>query len=215
MKTPYLATTFLLVVAAVPALAQDTRADAIRALQAEKRQRLVPPSRNRAEVIIDRLEDWGLFMSEPRGFHPWFGSIFPGGGTGAGAGLREPFGDDGAFRARAGASIGGFWHAESDVALPTFARNRVRLTLSARLTHAPDVRHHGTGNDTLKADEAYFGYRPATVGARIDVGAHRYLTLSGGMTHLDVETSPGRTGPSIADRVDPGRAPRPNIGTNR
>ena len=41
------------------------------------------------EVLIDRLEDWGLFTGQPRGLYPWLGSVFPGGGLGAGAGVQQ------------------------------------------------------------------------------------------------------------------------------
>ena len=197
----------LLLLGADPAIAQETRAETIREQQADKQSVVAPPSANRAEVIIDRLEDWGFFTGEPRGFYPWLGSVFPGGGVAAGAGVRKPFGDDGAINVFGGYSIDGFWRADANVELPTFVQNRARVTLSGRYTDAPDVRFYGIGNDTLKDDQTHYGYTPAGGGARLDFEAVKYLSLGGGVNYLDIETSAGRTGLSIEQRFSPADTP--------
>ena len=97
-----------LVVPPHPVAAQETRDEAIRQEQAEKQKALAPPRPNGAERLIDRLEDWGLIAGAPRGVYPWFGSVYPGGGFAAGAGVRMPFGDDGAFNIFGGYSIDQF-----------------------------------------------------------------------------------------------------------
>ena len=111
-------------VGAAPANAQDTRAEEIRQQQAERQQQVYPPQPNFAERTIDRLEKWGFISGPPRGVYPWMGSIYPGGGVAAGAGLRTPFGDDGALNVFAGYSIRSYTIGQADVALPTFAKNR-------------------------------------------------------------------------------------------
>jgi hypothetical protein len=189
--------------AAPPAFAQDTRAELIEQQQAAKQQELTPPQRNAAERLIDRLEDWGLLVGQPRGLYPWFGSVYPGGGFAAGAGVRAPFGDDGAFNVFGGYSIATFARAQADLALPTFAQNSARITLSGRYVDAPDVRYFGLGNSSLKEDQTRFGYTPKSGGARLDINAGKYLTLGGGVTYLDIETSAGRTAPSIGERFSP------------
>ena len=92
----------VLLVASQPAIAQETRAESIREQQAAKQSVLAPPAWNRAEVILDRLENWGLVTGNPRGVYPWLGSVYPGGGFAAGAGVRKPFGDDGAVKSSVG-----------------------------------------------------------------------------------------------------------------
>ena len=77
-------------------MAQETRAEAIQQEQAEKVGVLAPPQLNRVERVVERLERWGLLTGTPRGVYPWFGSVYPGGGFAVGAGVRTPFGDDGA-----------------------------------------------------------------------------------------------------------------------
>ena len=150
---------------------------------------------------------------DPRGFYPWLGSVYPGGGFAAGAGVRKPFGDDGAVNVFGGYSIGSFWRAEANVALPTFAHNRARLSLSGRYVDAPDVKYYGVGNDTHKDERTHFGYTPAGGGARLDFEAGKYFSLAGGVNYLDIDTSTGRTGPSIEERFSPADTPGLELGS--
>jgi hypothetical protein len=195
------------------AAAQATRTQVIEQEQAEKQQEVAPPERNRAEVIIDRLEDWGLLLGTPRGLYPWFGSVYPGGGFAAGGGFREPFGDDGAVNVFGGYSLATFARAQADVALPTFAQRRARITLSGRYVDAPDVRYFGTSNDSRPEDLTRFGYTPKSGGARLDLDAGKYFSLGGGVTYLDIETSAGRTAPSIEGRFSPADTPGLGVAT--
>ncbi len=195
------------------AAAQDTRAEVIRQEQAEKQQELAPPRPNGAERFIDRLEDWGLIAGAPRGLYPWFGSVYPGGGFAAGAGVRKPIGDDGAFNVFGGYSIGTFARAQAELALPTFARNRARITLTGRYIDAPDVRYFGVGNFTSQEDETRFGYTPKGGGARLDIRGGKYFSIGGGADYLDIETSSGRTEPSIEERFSPANTPGLDVPT--
>ena len=164
-------------VALEPAMAQDTRAEVIRQEQAERQQQLRPPQPNGVERSLDRLEDWGLITGSPRGFYPWFGSVYSGGGFAAGVGGRKPFGDDGALNIFGGYSINRFARAQADLALPTFARNHARITLSGRYIDAPDVRYFGVGNTSLKEEQTRFGYTPTTGGVRLDIDASKTFAL--------------------------------------
>ena len=96
--------------------------------------------------------------------YPWFGSVYPGGGFAAGAGVRVPFGDDGAFNVFGGYSINSFSRADATLALPSFARGHARLTLSGSYIDAPDVRYFGVGNDSENEDLTRFGYTPIRAG---------------------------------------------------
>ena len=194
-------TALLLAVAlhASPVAAQSTRAEEIEAAQTAKAQQIQPPQPNAAERFIERLEDWGLIAGAPRGPYPWFGSVYPGGGFAAGAGVRLPFADDGAFNVYGGYSIASFARAEAALALPTFAHGRARVTLMGSYIDAPDVRYFGVGNDSARDDETRFGYTPIRAGATLDIRAGKYVSVGGGVTYIDVETSQGRTAPSIEE----------------
>ena len=135
----WLAATTMLLVPPGRAIAQETRAEIIRQEQADKLRTVTPPELNRAEKIVNRLEDWGLLTGEPRGVYPLLDSIYPGGGFAAGLGARKPFGDDGAISVIGAYSINSFWRAQTDVTLPSFASNRGRVSLTAGYLDAPDV----------------------------------------------------------------------------
>jgi hypothetical protein len=196
-----------LIAAPAPATAQETRAEAIAEQQKEKQQVLEPPRLNRAERVIERLQDWGLVAGAPRGLYPWFGSVYSGGGFAAGAGVRQPFGDDGAFNVFGGYSIGAFKRAQADLALPTFAHNHARLTLSGRYVDAPDVRYFGVGNDSRRENATRFGYTPKGGGARLDIRPGRHVSIGGGVDYLDIDTAGGRTDPSIETVFSPATTP--------
>ncbi len=189
------------------ARAQDTRADVISQEQAEKQKQIRPPEENGVERLLDRLEDWGLIVGQPRGFYPWLGSVYPGGGFAAGVGGRKAFGDDGAVNAFGAYSINTFSRGQVDLSLPTFARNRARLTLSGRYVDAPNVRHFGVGNDSEQEDETRFGYTPITGGANLDIDFPGPFTIGGGVQYHDITTSGGRTSPSIEDEFSPADTP--------
>ena len=198
---------------AAPAAAQETRAEVIRQEQAAKQQALEPPRSNTAERVIDRLEDWGFIAGAPRGVYPWVGSVYSGGGLAFGAGVRRPFGDDGAFNVFGGYSIATFKRAQADLALPTFAGNRARLTLSGRYVDAPDVRYFGVGNDSRQEDLTRFGYTPKGGGAQLDIDAGKYFSLGGGVNYIAIDTSGGRTDPSIETLFSPSNTPGLELST--
>ena len=190
-----------------PAAAQETRADDIRRQQADKLKEIAPERPNTAERVIDRLEDWGIFAGAARGPYPWFGSVYPGGGFAAGAGFRKPFADDGTFNVVGGYSIASFVRAQADLALPTFARNHARITLSGRYIDAPDVRYFGVGNFSDQDEMTRFGYSPRSAGARLEISGGKYVSFGGGVDVHSVETSEGRTAPSIEERFSPADTP--------
>ena len=185
----------------------QTRQTVIAQAQADKQQRLAPPRRNRGEILLDRLEDMGLITGHPRGLYPVIDSIYPGGGFAGGVGVRQTFGDDGAVNVLGAYSLSRFWHVQTEVSLPTFAHNRARVSLAGRYLDAPDVKYYGVGNDSVKEDQTRFGYSPRGGGARLDFEASRYISLGGGVNYIDIETSAGRTAPSIETRFSPADTP--------
>jgi hypothetical protein len=194
------------------AMAQETRAEIVRQEQADKLRTVTPPELNRAEKILNRLENWGLLTGEPRGVYPLLDSVFPGGGFAAGLGARKPFGDDGAISVIGAYSINSFWRAQTDMTLPSFASKRGRVSLTARYLDAPDVKYYGVGRDSHKDDKTFFGYTPFGGGGRLDFDISRYLSLGGGVNYIDIETGSGATGPSIEERFSPANSPGLELG---
>jgi surface antigen Omp85-like protein len=195
------------------ARAQETRAEVIEQEQAERQKQLTPSRSNGVEAFLDRLEDWGLIVGEPRGVYPWFGSIYPGGGFAAGVGARKPFGDDGAANVYGAYSINSFSRVQADIALPSFARDRMRLTLFGRYVNAPDVRYFGVGNSSLQENETRFGYTPSTGSAQLEIDLGKGFSIGAGGKYHYVETDGGRTAPSIELEFSPADTPGLELST--
>ena len=202
-----LAAATVLLVQPGQAMAQETRAETIRQEQAAKQSTVTAPTLNRAEKIILRLEEFGWITGEPSGVYPLFDSVYPGGGFAAGLGGRKPFGDDGAVSVFGAYSVNSFWRVQTDVALPTFAQNRGRISLTARYLDAPDVKYYGIGPDSDKDDKTFFGYTPWGGGGRLDFDLSRHLSVGGGVNYIDIKTDSGATGPSIEERFSPADTP--------
>ena len=204
-----LAVTTMFLFSPDPAMAQETRTEIIRQEQADKLRTVTPPEPNRAEKIVQRLEDWGWLTGEPRGVYPLLDSVYPGGGFAAGLGARKPFGDDGAIGVVGAYSINSFWRAQTDVTLPSFASNRGRVSLTAGYLDAPDVKYYGIGRDSKKEDKTSFGYTPIEGGGRLDFDLARSFSVGGGVNYIDVTTDSGATGPSIEERFSPANSAGP------
>ena len=189
------------------AMAQETRAETIAQEQADKVSTLTPPTPTRAERIILRLGEFGWTTGAPRGVYPLFDSVYPGGGFAAGLGARKPLGDDGGIGVIGAYSINSFWRVQTDVALPTFASNRGRVSLTARYLDAPDVKYYGIGMDSDKDAKTFFGYTPWGGGGRLDFDLSRHLSVGGGVNYIDIQTESGATGPSIEERFSPADTP--------
>ena len=166
----------VLLVAPDLATAQGTRAEAIQQEQADRQRILTPPRPTVVERAIEQLEQWGFISGQPRGVYPWLGSVYPGGGFAAGAGVRKEFGDDGAVNVIAGYSIKRFARGQADVALPTFAKNRAQVTLSGQYIDAPDVKYLRRWQRLEQGRPHFFGYTPTGGGARLDFDVSKYFT---------------------------------------
>ena len=192
---------------AATAHAQDTRAEEMRRQQSERQQRVYPPQPTMAERAIDRLEQWGFISGPPRGAYPWMGSIYPGSGVAGGAGVRMAFGDDGALNVLAGRSIRGSTIGQADLALPTFAKNRGKITVSGQYIDATDVKYYGVGNESSKDGRTHFGYSPVSGGTRFDFDVSNRFAAGGEISYLEIGTSAGRTAPSTATLHGPADTP--------
>jgi hypothetical protein len=202
-----LAATTVFLVQPGETFAQETRAETIRQEQADKQTTVTPPTLNRAEKVIHRLEEFGWITGETRGVYPVLDSVYPGGGFAAGLGARKPIGDDGGIGVIGAYSINSFWRVQTDVSLPTFASNRGRVSLTARYLDAPDVKYYGIGMDSDKDAKTFFSYTPWGGGGRLDYDLSRHLTVGGGVNYIDIQTDAGATGPSIEERFSPADTP--------
>ena len=157
--------------------------------------------------MIDRLEHWGLIAGAPRGVYPWFGSVYPGGGFAAGAGVRKPFGDDGAVNVFGGYSITAFCAHEADAGAAVVARGRAahgvgtlpRCSRREVLRHRPRLEQGRQDLFRLHADE-----RRRTARRR----RHQvFARWAAGSTIIDIERPLAAPGLSIEERFSPADTP--------
>lgn len=188
--------------AARPALAQETREEELAKKQAEKASALEPYEPSAAERWVRVGES--LLVQPPR-VYPFFGSIYPGGLFAAGAGVRQPIGDTALFDVHGAWSLRNFKLLDASYRLPSFAGRRVRATLHGAWMDAPSVEFFGIGDASNVDDRTTFLYRPTTAGARIEIKPVSSVSLGGGVEYLSTKSEGGARGVSIEDRFDPSR----------
>lgn len=188
------------------AAAQDTRAELRAEQQAERAGHVTPYGLNRAERIIAGLENSALGVA-PTGAYPWFGSIYPTGWMAFGAGYRSVFADTGSVNVVGGWSLKNFRMAQASVALPEVAHGRVRVQAHATWIGAPTVPFHGVGQASEPGDKAFYRYREASLGARIEVTPAPWFSMTAAIDHLDIATDGTGTNDSVELAFDPVRAP--------
>src|SRR5262249_61103879 len=112
----------VIVAAAAPASAQDSRESELAAAQAEKATRLhdyEPTSLERRILMAENL------LTSEKTFYPYIGSVYDGGGFGVGPGVRTRFADSGRFDAHAALSVMNFKTVDGQLRLPDLANHRL------------------------------------------------------------------------------------------
>ncbi len=186
-------------------VAQETRAGAIAAEQAEKAAHLAPYKPNIAEAILNQLQD--ALVLAPNGFYPIFGSVYSGGGFTLGAGYRRYLGD------RLNWNIGGLYSLKNysliEFALhsPRPLTGRLDYTISAGRRDATQVAYHGLGIDSRESEARYRmqqGYAGADAWFRIIP----WVIVRGGLRYEDFTVSDGQgEAPDVDDVFTPDTAP--------
>lgn len=175
---------------AVPATAQNSRADVIAAQQAEKAKSLGPEQPNAFERGIIRVMRSPLF-GEGDGFYPWVGSVFAGSGLSGGPGYIARLPEGMRVNALAGISINGSHRVEGTFTGPRLAGRTLRPRVSASYVDAKRVAFYGLGPDTADADRIRYEFTPRTVDAELVFTPTGWLELDGGFRWLAFGTDGG------------------------
>jgi len=168
------------------AFAQDTRAEEVARLQAEKAQQLRPYEPSRGEKAIDLAS---RMLAAGHGAYPWVGSAYPGGSFTLGAGYRHSLGDTGVYNLLGGWSVKNYKVARADVKLPEFAHRHIVITAHGGWLDAPEVAFYGLGNDSPKDGKTTYEYTPTTVGATGTLRLTNWLSAGAGADYLSVDSS--------------------------
>jgi surface antigen Omp85-like protein len=170
----------LVAVCARPAPAQDTRADAIAAEQAEKAKTLHPYEPTRAERLALRAKR--ALVDVPSGFYPAFGSILGGGGIGFGAGYRQFSGDRTFWDLRGLLSIRGYKLVELNAQSPGHAGDRIDLYARGGWLDATQVGFYGIGTDSPR-DRSNFRMKEIYSTGGLAARPARWTVLGGAVAY--------------------------------
>ncbi|MCC7415607.1 MAG: hypothetical protein IT176_00590 [Acidobacteria bacterium] len=171
----------VLLAAASPASAQETRAARMAAERAEKAARLHPWEPDPLERKLE-LADRLLFVKGP--VFPFVGGIVEGGGLAAGPGYRTRYGDTGRFEAHAALSVRNVKAAGATLGLPLLAGGRAQVDLQTRWLDAPGLPFFGIGADSPRRDRAQLRYREFEAGASARVQAAAFVAVGGSIGQL-------------------------------
>jgi hypothetical protein len=196
--------------AGTPGLCQETRADVIASQQQDKAQALKPYVPAAAEEIFERIErgDW-FFGPNPKGFYPYFDSVYPGGGFALGLGYRKYFGYDSHVDLRGLYAISNSKRIEVAVSSPRHAGGRLDLGARAGWLDATRVPYYGLGPDSDRDDRANARLNEAYANVTARYRPRRWLIFSGstGYREFTEKEGAGRE-PSIERVFTPATAPR-------
>ena len=175
---------FALVFALLPVVsfAQDSRADAIAAQQAEKATRLAPYKPHWAEEWV--LTAQKTLVEQPGSFYPYFDSVYSGGGFTLGAGYRHYTGDRTHVAVQGLYSIAGYKLIETAATSPGHWSGRLDLHANAGWRDATQVSYFGLGESSADA-EAGYRMQQAFAGGDLTLRPKRWLLLTAGTAYED------------------------------
>jgi hypothetical protein len=195
----------LLAIAGTPATAQETREQAIADQQATKAQALTPPQDSKAEKVLNYIND-SFLVPKPRGFYPFFGSVYSGGGFTMGVGYRQAFADHSLWTINGLYSIKNYKQAEFEIGSHD-PESVITYGLRGGWRDATQVGYYGVGQDRAQEARANFGFEQGYGGgwAKARPGI---LSLEAEATFEDYNTKEGAGGfPSIEERYTPSDTP--------
>ncbi|HMF60371.1 MAG TPA: hypothetical protein VK595_08365, partial [Vicinamibacterales bacterium] len=186
MRTAVLWGIFTVAVVAGPAgaVAQEaqapTREATIEEAQAEKVKDLHPYVENKAERVIDRLEN--AIINGPPRWHPFFDSAYAGGGFTFGAGYAHHLSSYNLLDVRGSYTITGYKRVEAELVMPELFSRRGTLSLLGGWREATEVGFYGLGTDTSKDDRTNYDFkRPYASGLLTIHPTRRNLLLRAGL----------------------------------
>ena len=150
-----------LLLAAVPARAQDTREQALEQLRQEKARQLEPYKPGRVERLLLHAKRGRLAerLINGNGFYPRFGGLSTGSGFAAGVGFRvHLFETQGLFKTSAAFTAKGYRLAEAQIDFPSVYQDRLLFGLHVRAQHNPQEDYFGIGSDSLEENRSNYLY---------------------------------------------------------
>ena len=170
------------------ALAQSTREESIAEQQAEKATQLGVEGPPRGEQIIRRVLLSPL-LTGGGGLYPWFGSVFSGTGMAMGAGYLKRLENAARINVQTGFSLNNSMMVRGEATAPELWRGMLRVDGSAQWLDARGVSFYGSGQQSSRLARERYDYQPLELSGTATLRPIRYLSLSGGYSLLDIDTT--------------------------
>ena len=167
--------------------AQSTRVEAIAEQQAEKAKTLGVEGPSKAEQVIRQVLLSPL-LSGGDGVYPWFGSVFGGTGMAAGVGYLKRLEKAAYLNLQSGISINNSKMVRASVAAPELFRT-VQVDATAQWIDARGVSFYGSGPDSSRDTRMLYDYKPLEIGGNATIKPGRFLSITGGYSFLDINTT--------------------------
>ena len=180
-------TLLILLYSATAASAQSTRVEAIAEQQAEKAKSLDVEGPSRAEQVIRQVLLSPL-LSGGDGVYPWFGSVYSGTGMALGVGYLKRLEKAAYVNVQTGFSLNNSMMVRATVAAPELFR-MVQVDATAQWLDARGVSFYGSGPGSARESRSRYDYKPLEIGGNATIRRGRYVSLTGGYTLLDINTT--------------------------
>jgi hypothetical protein len=185
---------------------QETREGSLAAEQAEKSTKLRAPVPDRAEALVSKLE--GIFLDNPSGFYPYFGSVYHGGGLTLGAGYRKFYGDNTYWDIRGLYSVKNYKLIEGGTESKDYIGKRLSFGSRLGWRDATQVAFYGLGMTSRPEDRANFRFQQTYLDGHVVFRPWRWMPLTGSVAYEHWNTLEGHGDfPSIETRYTPETAP--------
>ena len=196
------------ILCAMPALAvaQETRAAAISAEQADKAARVAPREPHWAENLLLSVRQ--ALVEQPAGFYPYFDSVYGGGGFTLGAGYRHFTGDRTHWNVAGLYSVKGYKLIEAGTTSPGHLSGHLDLHGNVSWRDATQVAYYGLGIDSPADANTAYRIQQTFVGGDATARVHRWLLLTAGASYEDYSLkNPSGTFTPVEDAFTPATAP--------
>jgi len=185
---------------------QETREGVLTSQEAEKSKKLRPPFPDRAEAFVSKLQ--GIFLDDPSGFYPYFGSVYHGGGLTLGMGYRKFYGDNTFWDIRGLYSFKNYKLIEGGTESKDYIGKRLSFGTRLGWRDATQVAYYGLGMKTSEGDLANFRFQQTYLDGHVVFRPWKWVPLTGAVAYEHWNTLEGQgSDPSIETKYSPVTAP--------
>lgn len=186
----------------------DSRAAVIAAEQAAKSLVVKPYAPNKAEALLEILEE--QFLTGSMAWHPFFDSAYQGGGFTLGGGYLQRVGSYNTLDLRGSITFSNYKRMEAEFRAPRLFKRRGLLSVVGGWREATQVGFFGLGTPQTSVDDRVnYGFQQPYLTAQLDVRpTRRYLVLGAGAEYSTWNTQEGAgSHPSIEEVYTPETLP--------